>query len=162
MEPNHRPAPSPVQPFDSGTGYIDASTSSSNTLPLAKTSAPSQNPHDSLSPDAILGAYAAASATNLSEVPVPAPTPSPQPYSRLSAIRRPPKLDIEAVRRAEERGSITSLPDLIRRATRLATMIDSGKRPASRFDNLNDFFDDKGQTRGGDKENSGKKICFRM
>ncbi|CZR42178.1 uncharacterized protein FPRO_09479 [Fusarium proliferatum ET1] len=155
MEPNHRPAPSPVQPFDSGTGYIDASTSSSNTLPLAKTSAPSQNPHDSLSPDAILGAYAAASATNLSEVPVPAPTPSPQPYSRLSAIRRPPKLDIEAVRRAEERGSITSLPDLIRRATRLATMIDSGKRPASRFDNLNDFFDDKGQTRGGDKENSG-------
>ncbi|KAF4343864.1 hypothetical protein FBEOM_2165 [Fusarium beomiforme] len=155
MEPNHRPGPSLVQPFDSGTGYIDASTSSSNTLTLAKISAPSQNPHDSLSPDAILGAYAAASATNLSEVPAPAPTPSPQPYSRLSAIRRPPKLDIEAVRRAEERGSITSLPDLIRRATRLATMIDSGKRPASRFDNLNDFFDDKGQMRGGDKENSG-------
>ncbi|KAF4457288.1 hypothetical protein F53441_762 [Fusarium austroafricanum] len=155
MEPNHRPAPSPVQPFDSGTGYIDASTSSSNTLPLAKTSAPTHNPHDSLSPDAILGAYAAASATNLSEPPAPAPTPSPQPYSRLSAIRRPPKLDIEAVRRAEERGSITSLPDLIRRATRLATMIESGKRPASRFDNLNDFFDDKGQMRGGDKENSG-------
>ncbi|SPJ70858.1 uncharacterized protein FTOL_00586 [Fusarium torulosum] len=154
MDPSHRPAPSPVQPFDSGTGYVDASTNSSNTLPLANAT-PAYNPHDSLSPDAILGAFAAASATNLSEPPAPAPTPSPQPYSRLSAIRRPPKLDIEAVRKAEERGSITSLPDLIRRATRLATMIDHGKRPGSRFDNLNDFFDEKGQMRGGDKENSG-------
>ncbi|KAF4995706.1 hypothetical protein FGRMN_4952 [Fusarium graminum] len=153
IEPSHRPAPSPVQPFDHGTGYVDASTSSSNTLPLANNSP--YNPHDSLSPDAILGAYAAASATNLSEPPVPAPTPSPHPFSRLSAIRRPPKLDIEAVRKAEERGSMTSLPDLIRRATRLATMIDHGKRPGSRFDNLNDFFDEKGQMRGGDKENSG-------
>ncbi|RGP77914.1 hypothetical protein FLONG3_3983 [Fusarium longipes] len=155
MEPGYRPAPSPVQPFDSGTGYIDASSSSSNTLPLAKTTAPGQNLHDSLSPDAILGAFAAASATNLAESQAPAPTPSPQPYNRLSAIRRPPKLDIDAVRRAEERGSMTSLPDLIRRATRLATMIDHGKRPGSRFDNLNDFFDEKGQMRGGDKENSG-------
>ncbi|CAG1993990.1 unnamed protein product [Fusarium graminearum] len=155
MEPSYRPAPSPVQPFDSGTGYIDASSSSSNTLPLGRTSATGQNPHDSLSPDAILGAFAAASATNLSESQAPAPSPSPQSYNRLSAIRRPPKLDIDAVRKAEERGSMTSLPDLIRRATRLATMIDHGKRPGSRFDNLNDFFDDKGQMRGGDKENSG-------
>lgn len=156
MEPGHRPAPSPVQPFDSGTGYIDASSSSSNTLPLAKSSAPEQHPYGALSPDAILGAFAAASATNLAESQAPAPTPSPQPYNRLSAIRRPPKLDIDAVRKAEERGSMTSLPDLIRRATRLATMIDHGKRPGSRFDNLNDFFDEKGQMRGGDKENSGK------
>ncbi|KAM0561161.1 hypothetical protein ACHAPJ_003665 [Fusarium lateritium] len=155
MEPNHRPGPSPVQPFDSGTGYVDASTSSSNTLPLAQPPAAAHIAKDSLSPDAILGAYAAASATNLAESPAPAPTPSPQPYSRLSAIRRPPKLDIEAVRRAEERGSITSLPDLIRRATRLATMMDSGRRPASRFENLSDFLDEKGQMRGGDKENSG-------
>ncbi|KAF5024125.1 hypothetical protein F66182_3811 [Fusarium sp. NRRL 66182] len=155
IEPNHRPGPSPVQPFDTGTGYIDASTSSSNTLPLARTPAPAHTARDSLSPDAILGAYAAASATNLAESPAPAPTPSPQPYSRLSAIRRPPRLDIEAIRKAEERGSITSLPDLIRRATRLATMMDSGRRPASRFENLSDFLDEKGQMRGGDKENSG-------
>jgi hypothetical protein len=97
----------------------------------------------------------------LAESPAPAPTPSPQPYNRLSAIRRPPKLDIDAVRRAEERGSMTSLPDLIRRATRLATMIDHGKRPGSRFDNLNDFFDEKGQMRGGDKENSGEIVRVR-
>ncbi|KAF4469922.1 hypothetical protein FALBO_3183 [Fusarium albosuccineum] len=157
IDPAHRPAPSPVQPFDSGTGYVDASTNSSNTLPMAKPPAYSP-PKDGLSPDAILGAYAAASATNLAEAPtsVPAPTPSPQPFSRLSAIRRPPKLDIDAVRSMEERGSITSLPDLIRRATRLANMMDRGRRPASRFEDLSDYLDEKGQVRGGDKENSGK------
>ncbi|KAJ4316912.1 hypothetical protein N0V84_007636 [Fusarium piperis] len=154
LDSAHRPAPSPVQPFNSGTGYVDASTSSSNTLPMAKPSA--QNaPHDVLSPDAILGAYAAASATKLAETPAQAPTPSPQPYNRLSAIRRPPRLDMDAVRSMEERGSITSLPDLIRRATRLASMMDRGRRPASRFEDLSDYLDDKAQIRGGDKENSG-------
>jgi len=34
--------------------------------------------------------------------------------------RRPPRLNVDAVREAEARGSLTSLPDLIRRATRLA------------------------------------------
>ncbi|UPK91107.1 hypothetical protein LCI18_002042 [Fusarium solani-melongenae] len=154
LDSAHRPAPSPVQPFNSGTGYVDASTSSSNTLPMAKPSG--QNaPNDVLSPDAILGAYAAASATNLAETRAPAPTPSPQPFNRLSAIRRPPRLDMDAVRSMEERGSITSLPDLIRRATRLANMMDRGKRPASRFEDLSDYLDEKAQVRGGDKENSG-------
>ncbi|KAE9990438.1 hypothetical protein Vi05172_g9791 [Venturia inaequalis] len=41
--------------------------------------------------------------------------------------RRPPRLDVEAVREAEARGSITSLPDLIRRATKLASNLDRGK-----------------------------------
>jgi hypothetical protein len=73
---------------------------------------------------------------------------SPQPTSRLSAIRRPPRLDIDAVREAESRGSLTSLPDLIRRATRLASMIDKGKRPSSRLDELN-FFNEKGSSGNG-------------
>ncbi|KAI9812706.1 MAG: hypothetical protein M1832_000363, partial [Thelocarpon impressellum] len=47
--------------------------------------------------------------------------------------RRPPRLNIAAVKEAEARGSLTSLPDLIRRATTLATALDRG-RPASRFD----------------------------
>lgn len=63
-------------------------------------------------------------------------------WSRLSAIRRPPQLDINAVRDAEARGSMTSLPDLIRRATRLASMMDKGKRPGSRLDDLNGFADE--------------------
>jgi hypothetical protein len=46
--------------------------------------------------------------------------------------RRPPRLDMDAVRDAEARGSLTSLPDLIRRATRLASNLDRG-RTASRL-----------------------------
>jgi hypothetical protein len=42
------------------------------------------------------------------------------------------KLDIDAVRDAEARGSLTSLSDLIRRATRLASNLDRG-RTASRM-----------------------------
>jgi hypothetical protein len=71
-------------------------------------------------------------------IPAPARTPSPG-FSRLSAIRRPPRLDMDAVRDAEARGSLTSLPDLIRRATKLAAMMDRGKRPGSRLNDLNDF-----------------------
>lgn len=44
-----------------------------------------------------------------------------------AGMRRPPRLDIDAVRDAEARGSLTSLPDLIRRATRLAANLDRGK-----------------------------------
>lgn len=39
----------------------------------------------------------------------------------------PPGLNINAVREAEARGSLTSLPDLIRRATKLAAALESGK-----------------------------------
>lgn len=44
-----------------------------------------------------------------------------------AGMRRPPKLDIDAVRDAEARGSLTSLPELIRRATQLAANLDRGK-----------------------------------
>ncbi|KAH8714794.1 hypothetical protein GQ44DRAFT_625005 [Phaeosphaeriaceae sp. PMI808] len=44
-----------------------------------------------------------------------------------AGTRRPPKLDMDAVRDAEARGSLTSLPELIRRATRLAANLDRGK-----------------------------------
>lgn len=51
--------------------------------------------------------------------------------------RRPPRLDMNAVRDAEARGSLTSMSDLIKRATKLATNLDHG-RTASRNDVLND------------------------
>lgn len=41
--------------------------------------------------------------------------------------RRPPRLNMDTVRDAEARGSLTSLPDLIKRATRLASNLDRGK-----------------------------------
>ncbi|KAK4609035.1 hypothetical protein CLAFUR4_14477 [Fulvia fulva] len=47
--------------------------------------------------------------------------------SDRSNKRRPPRLDVDAVRDAEARGSLTSLPDLIKRATKLASNLDRGK-----------------------------------
>jgi hypothetical protein len=151
-ESSKRPGPFPVQngPFKDGTGYIEKSSSSS-TLPTTKTT----NPPVALTADSILDAYSAASSTDPSNPSSITPSPQPpgsRPYSRLSAIRRPPKLDIDAVRKAEARGSLTSLPDLIRRATRLAASLEKGRRPASRIDDLSDFTDSDRYGRDGDKE----------
>ncbi|KAI0428221.1 hypothetical protein F5Y09DRAFT_313729 [Xylaria sp. FL1042] len=124
-----RPAPKPIQgsPFASGTGYIDGSSSSSAQTTIKNSRGPA------LTTNSMLNAFESASATDPSTVPRMEPQLKP---SRLSGFRRPPRIDIDAVRTAEARGSLTSLPDLIRRATRLATMMDRGKRPASRFDDL--------------------------
>lgn len=51
----------------------------------------------------------------------------PSMSEKVPSNHRPPQLDMEAVRDSEARGSITSLPDLIRRATRLAANLDRGK-----------------------------------
>lgn len=131
-------------PLASGTGLIDNSSSSSSTsVPtigraVTADEVATSHPTDSNSNvNPILGAYNAASSLQPGDA-TPTRTPSPG-FSRLSAIRRPPRLDIDAVRDAEARGSLTSLPDLIRRATRLAAMMDRGKRPGSRLNDLSDF-----------------------
>jgi hypothetical protein len=49
---------------------------------------------------------------------------------RAPGRRIPPRLNMDAVRDAEARGSLTSLPDLIRRATKLAAALETG-RPGS-------------------------------
>ncbi|KAK4151902.1 hypothetical protein C8A00DRAFT_44951 [Chaetomidium leptoderma] len=137
-----RPNPQPIQgPFRDGTGYLENS-SSSGTIPLVARLPIGQ----AVTPDTMLDAYSSASADDPS-TPSPRTTPSPNPpagtnpFSRFSAIRRPPRLDMDAVRKAEARGSLTSLPDLIRRATRLAASLEKGRRPASRFEDLDDFPD---------------------
>jgi hypothetical protein len=56
----------------------------------------------------------------------------PATLADRAGMRRPARLDMDAVRDAEARGSLTSLPDLIRRATRLAANLDRG-RTASRL-----------------------------
>lgn len=71
------------------------------------------------------------------------PGPMPTMSIRRPGARRPPRLDMNAVRDAEARGSLTSLSDLIRRATRLATNLDHG-RTASRNDVLNGNGDSRG------------------
>lgn len=50
----------------------------------------------------------------------------------LAGRRIPPRLNMDAVREAEARGSLTSLPDLIRRATKLAAALGTG-RPDSEW-----------------------------
>ena len=57
-------------------------------------------------------------------------------------VKRPPKLDIDAVRDMEARGSTTSLTELIRRATRLAGNLDRGKT-ASRLGMLDMLGEDE-------------------
>ncbi|RMZ91284.1 hypothetical protein DV736_g1498, partial [Chaetothyriales sp. CBS 134916] len=58
--------------------------------------------------------------------------------SKVPVTRRPPRLNIDAVRDLEARGSTTSLTDLIKRATRLAANLDRGKT-ASRVGMLDAF-----------------------
>ncbi|KAG6047836.1 hypothetical protein E4U39_008016 [Claviceps sp. Clav50 group G5] len=117
--------------------YLTQGTSSSETIPALRNLSKShkQTTHgESISSDAILKAFAAASSSDVKEsIPL---ADAPRQPRRLSAMRRPPRLDMDAVCAAEARGSLTSLPDLILRATRLASMIDKGKRPASRLDAL--------------------------
>ncbi|KAK6085313.1 hypothetical protein SCUP234_02861 [Seiridium cupressi] len=143
MRPIATPYQEPKPPFQDGTGFLDGSSSSSsgagsfNRVPTMGAAVTTDN---------MLGAFEAASASDPSSLRKAA---SPKPF-RLSALRRPPRLNIDAVREAEARGSLTSLPDLIKRATRLAAMMNDGRRPASRFDDL-DFPEEiygRGQERG--------------
>ncbi|RMY65259.1 hypothetical protein D0863_09236 [Hortaea werneckii] len=67
--------------------------------------------------------------------------------SERAGRRRPPRLDVDAVRDAEARGSLTSLPDLIQRATRLASNLDRG-RTASRL-GMQQFLEEAGDTEKG-------------
>lgn len=126
--PRQKPKVSPP-PFQDGTGLMDESPSSPKGASLSKEASLDA----AVTTEGMLGAFRAASATDPSAMR--RPSPSPKPF-RLSQLRKPPPLDIGAVRKAEARGSLTSLPDLIRRATRLAAMIDRGKRPASNFNDL--------------------------
>lgn len=142
--------PASANPFVGGTGLMDESTDSSSNNSFANRQTPATTPG--------MASHIAAVPLNINNVLSPADlrraAGSPPPTSRLSAIRRPPRLDIDAVREAESRGSLTSLPDLIRRATRLASMIDKGKRPSSRLDEL-DFFNEKAGGGDGTKRSYG-------
>jgi hypothetical protein len=55
------------------------------------------------------------------------PAKSPSPRTR----RVPARLNMDVIQPAEARGSLTSLHDLIRRATRLAANLEAGSRPVS-------------------------------
>jgi hypothetical protein len=77
-------------------------------------------------------AYNSALEKEIEILPKAAPTMS----DKRPGGKKPPRLDMNAVRDAEARGSLSSLSDLIRRATKLASNLDHG-RTASRADILN-------------------------
>ncbi|KAH7037232.1 uncharacterized protein B0I36DRAFT_313583 [Microdochium trichocladiopsis] len=120
--PNSRLVPSSSS--RDGSSFLDGASSSSGDGSINRAKAGGIG----LTTNTVLSAYEAASASD--------PSTIMSPKGRMSALRRPPRLDIDAVREAEARGSLTSLPDLIKRATRLAALMDKGRRPASRFDDL--------------------------
>ncbi|KAF2816865.1 uncharacterized protein BDZ99DRAFT_3447 [Mytilinidion resinicola] len=128
--------------LNSGTGLLDPSSSSSESLdsmkPKKNKSAGELRPIPaqtrSRSPLAPLDSKPAHSPRDYEKEDVDSPThplqmPTRQPSSLAERVgkRRPPRLNVDAVREAEARGSLTSLPDLIRRATRLAANLDRGK-----------------------------------
>ncbi|KGO71269.1 hypothetical protein PITC_063500 [Penicillium italicum] len=55
------------------------------------------------------------------------PNPAPTMSDKRPGGRKPPALNMHAVRNAEARGSLSSLSDLIRRATKLASNLDHGR-----------------------------------
>ncbi|KLU83304.1 hypothetical protein MAPG_02368 [Magnaporthiopsis poae ATCC 64411] len=158
-----RAVPSPRNPgaFGDATAYTDASSASSGSDPRSRglrpppPAAAAGAAGVALTAESILSAYDAASSSDPSN-PSRALSVSPQPtreYSQFSAIRRPPRLDLDAVKAAEARGSLTSLPDLIRRATRLAASLEKGRRPASRFpDDMDPFQGRSEKNRSSDYE----------
>lgn len=149
-----------LNPFEDGAGYVDASryidtsTSDLTAFPLAKpdpaASLSNLSQTGELTPDAILRAYAAASLSNPSGV---------QAGAGPSSDTRVPPSVMSAIRAADERSSLTSLPDLIRRATRLVSMIDKGRRPGSRIDDLSAWgSSDNTGSRDGDGSLSGALV----
>ncbi|KAF2757479.1 hypothetical protein EJ05DRAFT_476731 [Pseudovirgaria hyperparasitica] len=114
--------------LSSGTGLLEDSSSDSESLisPIQGVAAGRPNISRSRSPLAI------SVLDSDSDAPTGRGQSSNRPIRQASfadraRTRRPPKLNMDAVRDAEARGSLTSLPDLIRRATRLAANLDRGK-----------------------------------
>ncbi|SLM34716.1 hypothetical protein LPUS_03641 [Lasallia pustulata] len=75
-------------------------------------------------------------------------TIAPPPMNGRTGLRRPAPLNLGPAREADVRASLTSLPDLIRRATRLASNLDRGKT-ASRLGMWDMFNSGEGMEKGG-------------
>lgn len=80
---------------------------------------------------------------------------NPGMSEKIPTSRRPPRLNMDAVKEAESRGSLTSLPDLIRRATKLASNLDRGKT-ASRLGML-DILNSENANRNKHSPNSAQR-----
>lgn len=126
-----------MPPRVSSTGSI-ATSSPLSQPPLAADRNYSPSPR---SPSEATRSLSAAEAKELGLPAFPPPPPIPPTVARrgsqagpssslIPGRRAPPMLNMDAVRDAEARGSLTSLPDLIRRATKLAAVLET-ERPGS-------------------------------
>ncbi|MCJ1395374.1 hypothetical protein MMC18_008258 [Xylographa bjoerkii] len=141
MSDNARRAPADpgIDALTRNTRLLDPSSSlDDNPTRRSAVVTTSQSPGDSaLDPRVrqILGGLEKGGALNPG---TPSPITSPSSES-VNRTKRPRRRDLEVRRDPEARGSLTSLPELIRRATKLASNLDRGKT-ASRlglFDMLN-------------------------
>ncbi|MCJ1356100.1 MAG: hypothetical protein MMC33_006094 [Icmadophila ericetorum] len=124
--------------FEGGTGLLDASTSSNDStilIPNAITTDSSvyQRPRSPVSANVdyrvreIMGGLQKGGAL---ESGVPSPlTSTSQTSLDENTLKKLPRLNLDGSgpRESDTRGSLTSLPDLIRRATRVASNLDRGK-----------------------------------
>lgn len=100
--------------------------------------------------DQTLGSFEKGSTLHSSGSSSPFTLPTP-PMSGKAGLRRPPPLNLGSARDADVRTSLTSLPDLILRATRLASNLDRG-RTASRLGMWDMFNNSEGLEKIGSRE----------
>lgn len=120
-----RHSPNPSGSLGSGTALLDPSSSSSSSFSSLK---PSNSKFGTGPPgsDTSRSIDMEKDDIQISIHPLH-PTSRQSSLADRIGVRRPPKIDVDAAREAEDRSSVTSLPDLIKRATRLAANLDRGK-----------------------------------
>ena len=116
----------PYSGYESDANFLDSPRSSSPMPPLAGNSLYFGDPSPTSSPidprvNQILGHLEKGGALASSG------TASPEPAINERGFKRPPRLNLDASTQVMGRGSATSLPELIRRATKLASNLDRGK-----------------------------------
>ena len=126
--------------FEGGTGFLDNSSSSNGSAFKSPTSditfsASDPRPRSPVTAAVdekvkqIMGSLKKGGAL---ESGTPSPVTSPALLAGDKLLKRPPRLNIDAAKNTDARASLTSLPELIRRATKLASNLDRG-RTASRL-----------------------------
>ena len=119
------------RPSDESTNRSITRSDEGNTRPEVSSGTDQTSPVDPRVEEILGGLQKGGAIDSTTTVPLLQPSTGP-------GQRRPPRLDIDAVKAAEQRGSLTSLSDLIRRATKVAANLDKG-RTASRLGMLDMF-----------------------
>ncbi|KAL9120647.1 MAG: hypothetical protein Q9187_002797 [Circinaria calcarea] len=126
--------------FEGGTGFLDSPSSSNGSafknsmldFPSGASDLRPGSPVTAAVDDKVKEIMGSLKRGGALESGTPSPVTSPSLLTGDKLFKRPPHLNIEAAKNADARASLTSLPELIRRATKLASNLDRG-RTASRL-----------------------------